>query len=63
MSVQPFLQIGFGPSLIQPVTGVRRCLSGLLCDGFVIGANLLQQGITLSGLRDYRIGKPRIIQG
>lgn len=40
-----------GPSLIEPVARIASGFASLLCNGFVIGAKLLENSITLAWLR------------
>lgn len=53
MLVKPFLEIRLGPCLIQPVSWIRSRLSNLLSNGFIVGAGLLEKGITSSRLGYY----------
>lgn len=52
MSVEPLLQVGFSPGLIQPVARVRSRLAGLLSNGLISLADLLKQRIPLAWLRN-----------
>src|SRR6266536_1363386 len=51
MLVQEPLEIGLGPLIVEPVSGIEGCLTEFLGNGFVVLAGLGQEGITLAGLR------------
>ncbi len=50
MLVEPFLEVGLGPGLVQPVSGVRSCFTDLLGNTFIIGSDLLEKGVASSWL-------------
>lgn len=54
MGIKPLLEVGLGPRLIQPVARVGSSLTGLLSDGLIRAASLLEEGITLTGLGNYK---------
>jgi hypothetical protein len=53
MSVKPFLEIRIAPGVVKPVSRVGRGLTGLFGNRLVGRPYLLEQGITLAGLRHY----------
>ena len=52
MGFEPFLEVRFGPGLIQPVSRIRSRVASLLGDRLIVRADLLEKGITGPGLRD-----------
>lgn len=52
MGIKPFLKIRLGPGFVQPVTGVRNAVASLLCNSFIVVADLLEEIIALAWLWD-----------
>lgn len=50
MDIKPLLKIRFRPGIVQPVTGVGNSRTGLIGNSFIIVADLVEEGITLSWL-------------
>ena len=49
--IEPFLEIGLGPLLVQPVTGIGCGLANLVRNGFIVLAGGLDQDVALARLR------------
>jgi hypothetical protein len=52
MGIEPLLEVRLGPGVIKPVTRVGDRLTGLLSSGLIRGAGLLEESVTLAGLRN-----------
>jgi hypothetical protein len=55
VSVEPLLEIRFGPGIIEPVARVGGSLASLLGNCVKVLANLGQESVTLAGLWDWRM--------
>lgn len=53
MDVKEFLQVRLRPSRVEPVTWVGSSLASLLCDRFIVRADLLDKSIALAWLRNW----------
>lgn len=51
----PFLKIALRPGFVKPVTRVVDSSIGLLCDGIITGADLLEKRVTLVWLRNRNV--------
>lgn len=49
--VEPSLEIGIGPGLVQPVSGVSDGLANLIGNGLVVGASSLEKRVAGAGSR------------
>lgn len=52
VSIEPLLEVRLGPGVIEPVARVGNRLTSLLSGGLIRGTGLLEEGVTLAGLRN-----------
>jgi hypothetical protein len=52
MGVEPLLEVGLGPGVVKPVTGIVGSLANLLTDRLPVLTDLGDKGVTLAGLRN-----------
>lgn len=53
VGVEPLLEVGLGPGVVEPVSRIVGCLADLLANGLPVLADLGEEGVTLTGLGNY----------